>query len=367
MIPAKLNNGKDRKLLTFKTEQEALDEAQKQMDQKKTVSLGVPSFLPDKRIEIEALIQKAGGMDVLHRLVRESLIQKKEVVTKKVQGAFDDFIIEKEFERVGNIQVKALKSRLARFLKDYGDRDVDSFNPSEMSLWLQNITGISDLTKRHIYQATRQFFGFCERREWLLRNVMESVASPKAEEPAKEILTPEQFHKMLGAFEGEERLLVALGGYAGLRTSEITGNEDHGGIIWSDIDLERGEIHLNRKITKKKRERCIPICAPLLAILKSQMPKSTEKTQNNELRAVKSVVNINFQRMKSVRASLAKEAGLKEWLDNALRHSFASYHLAKHEDAAKTSLLIGHKDAATTHRHYARLVRKEDAVKWFGV
>ena len=50
---------------------------------------------------------------------------------------------------------------------------------------------------------------------------------------------------------------------------------------------------------------------------------------------------------------------------NTLRHSFASYHLALHHDAAKAALEIGHNTTDILFRHYRELVTPEDARDWF--
>ena len=61
-----------------------------------------------------------------------------------------------------------------------------------------------------------------------------------------------------------------------------------------------------------------------------------------------------------------KEAGIK-WPSNAARHSFASYHLALQQDAAKTALQLGHTNTAVLFQHYRELARPEDAEAYFAI
>ena len=56
-----------------------------------------------------------------------------------------------------------------------------------------------------------------------------------------------------------------------------------------------------------------------------------------------------------------RATGIKRWPVNALRHSFASYHIAHYQDAAKTALQLGHTESATLFRHYYQLVNPKDA------
>ena len=57
-------------------------------------------------------------------------------------------------------------------------------------------------------------------------------------------------------------------------------------------------------------------------------------------------------------------AGVMEWPDNALRHSFASYHLAQFKNAASTALELGHHDSRITFAHYRELVKPTEAERY---
>ena len=60
-------------------------------------------------------------------------------------------------------------------------------------------------------------------------------------------------------------------------------------------------------------------------------------------------------------ADARKAAGIAKWKHNALRHSFASYHMAAFENAASTALELGHHDSRVTFEHYRELVKPADA------
>jgi hypothetical protein len=55
---------------------------------------------------------------------------------------------------------------------------------------------------------------------------------------------------------------------------------------------------------------------------------------------------------------------LAEWPQNALRHSFGSYHLAQFNDAAKLALEMGN-SPATIFRHYRQLVKPKQAEQYW--
>ena len=53
-----------------------------------------------------------------------------------------------------------------------------------------------------------------------------------------------------------------------------------------------------------------------------------------------------------------KSAGITEWPNNALRHSFASYHLAAFQDASALALELGHSTTRMIFQHYRALVTR---------
>jgi len=61
------------------------------------------------------------------------------------------------------------------------------------------------------------------------------------------------------------------------------------------------------------------------------------------------------------------DAGIKHWPHNALRHSFASYHLAHLNDAAKLALELGHTNAHLVFQHYREVVRPKEAERYWQI
>src|SRR5262249_59596050 len=62
-----------------------------------------------------------------------------------------------------------------------------------------------------------------------------------------------------------------------------------------------------------------------------------------------------------------KAAGIDQWPDNALRHSFASYHVAKFRDAKGLALEMGHTDSGMLFNHYRALVRPREAERYWNI
>jgi integrase len=60
-------------------------------------------------------------------------------------------------------------------------------------------------------------------------------------------------------------------------------------------------------------------------------------------------------------------AGIKEWPNDAARHSFATYHLALHQNSALTSHELGHRNPNTLFKHYRNLATKAEGEAYFAI
>jgi integrase len=62
--------------------------------------------------------------------------------------------------------------------------------------------------------------------------------------------------------------------------------------------------------------------------------------------------------------SARKKAGITKWPSNALRHSYASYHLAYHKNAAALALQMGHVSQTMIFSNYREVVTAQAATKY---
>jgi integrase len=62
-----------------------------------------------------------------------------------------------------------------------------------------------------------------------------------------------------------------------------------------------------------------------------------------------------------------QRAKIADWPPNALRHGFASYHLAHFKNAAELALEMGHTDQQTIFEHYRQLVRPKEAARYWKI
>lgn len=163
------------------------------------------------------------------------------------------------------------------------------------------------------------------------------------------ILTPRQMAALLkGDFPQWFRNWLVCGAFAGLRTIE-TLRMDH-----SSFDFAYNEI-LVKKAESKQGEAAKPRTVTMLPAFKRHMPKQ------------KGMIMLGYTEKRFRKCLAGAKRILKEekWLKNALRHSFASYHLSQFKDAARTSFEMGHENPKLLYSTYANLVARRDAAKWW--
>jgi integrase len=112
--------------------------------------------------------------------------------------------------------------------------------------------------------------------------------------------------------------------------------------------------------------------------LESEKPRvRVEKAKNNQrrvndiptnavhwLRECQSKGRVAPENFEKVMQRLRQKAKVP-YKQNAARHSFASYHVALHDDAAKTAILLGHPNPSLLYKTYRECVSREEAVRFF--
>ena len=177
-------------------------------------------------------------------------------------------------------------------------------------------------------------------------NVAKAAERATAIDKPPGILTPEQAAALLAESKDNDLLAFhAIGLFAGLRVSEIKA------LDWRDVDLAGGFIHVGAKISKTRSRRLVPILNNLRAWL-----QPVAKTQGP----------IVERGLRKRHESARRRAGIQQWPENCLRHSFVSYRLAATGNAAQTAFESGH-DQAILFGHYREIVRPKDAERYFSI
>ena len=206
-------------------------------------------------------------------------------------------------------------------------------------------------TQAMYYRYARMFFGYLAANRLIPHDPITAVPAPKTK-PGRNILTPDQMKALLALeLPDHVRALLLLGGFAGLRTEEVQR------MAWENINTKTGQIHVPPGAMKDSGgfdQRIVDFTEPL------KRRKAWLAKQSGKIIPVASET-LHTHRRRACAPVLA------EWPDNALRHSFATYHLARAKNAGLTAYQMGHTSAAMVQKVYAVPAALADSKAWWAL
>src|SRR5262249_23788199 len=181
---------------------------------------------------------------------------------------------------------------------------------------------------------------FASERGYCVGNPAARTARAKVIETAIGILTVDQTARLLENAPAELVPYVAIGAFAGLRRAELER------LDWKEVDLQSNLIEVTASKAKSARRRFVRIQPNLAKWLQPHARLSG---------------NVAPPTYRELLDDAREAAKIHEWPQNGLRHSFASYHLARFKDAPALALELGHTSAHLVFNHYRELVRPKQA------
>ena len=236
-------------------------------------------------------------------------------------------------------------------------KPVAETTPADVDDYLRALT-VGSRSRKNVRDALVTLFEFAKGRNYLPRD-RETAASLSTRVKVKasgevEIFTPAEMAALLTAAGADALPLIALGGFAGLRTAEI------GRLEWKDVDFAQGIITVSAAKAKTAARRIVPMSDNLKAWLASYAKASGSVAKVDHLEDQSA-----WSRLAERQAEVAKAAGVT-WKHNALRHSFGSYRLAQIKNAAEVALEMGN-SPQMIFKHYRELVRPAAAAAWWAI
>ncbi len=244
-----------------------------------------------------------------------------------------------------------LRARLNRFSAAFPEHHVSDIAAKDLAAWLAN-RNRSAIDRGNTRRVLSVFFSWAKLNHLAKVNVVEDVPAPKEPDPKCDTFTPDELRLILAACPDDLLPFVTIQAFAGLRSAEVDR------LDWKEIDFRRNMIRVDADKAKTGARRFIPMPPVLQAWLRPHAQLAGKVAPVN--------VNARLSKFRGELATTKEKAKRVEWRHNALRHSFASYSLAKYEDAPKVALWCGH-DVKTLLKHYRDLVAAEDAETWFSI
>ncbi len=315
--------------------------------EKESIDFGTSELTAPERAAVLDLRERLASCDGTVREALEAFCEQRESAAKSinVETLVDDFIAAKEREGKSKRYLEDLRSRLGRFAQDFEGRTMSDIATDEISEWLHDLR-VSPTTEVNYRRVVVRAFNFAQKRRLVQSNAAIESEKVKVIPGKVGILTPSQMADLLNA--ADERVIpsLAIGAFAGLRRAEIER------LDWSEIDLDSNLIEVTAAKSKSARRRLVEILPNLREWL---LPH----------RKLAGMVDPPASK---VRAEEARErAEIHDWPSNALRHSYASYHLAEHKDSARLALELGHINSALIFAHYREVVKPKEAARWWQI
>ena len=250
---------------------------------------------------------------------------------------------------VSAIYVRNATASLKRFT-DAVSGNIADVTVADINRFLDGLKKLGPVSKNGIRRNIVTMFGFAKKQGYLhpdRKTTAEQTESFKEPETEIQIFTPEEMESLLLTAHARILPLVAIGGFAGIRSAEVARLE------WQDIKWDRGHIEIAGKKAKTAARRLVPLSDNLKAWL---------APWRGETGPILTITDASGALGDT--AVKAKIPG--GWRQNALRHSFISYRVALTGDVARTSLEAGN-SPKMIFRHYREIVDEEATKAWWSI
>lgn len=310
--------------------------------------------------------------------------------SEKVSVAVKEYIGGREKDPLSSRYLKDLRVRLNRFSQAFGDHTVAGMTAAEINTWLR---GFKPMNRNTFRLRLSALFNYAIERKWCQQSPLSEVKKVKPKATPIEVLTPEEFARLLEQADKVTLPYWLLGGFAGLRRAEIERLE------WNDIHFDLSKYRaFTRAVASGDKEAIAKAEKDWRASALVEVPALKAKTASRRFVQIQDnlaawlepyigstgkICPANLRKvLETDRANtgiwlgpeneedapkIERSGKRKPWPSNGLRHSFASYHLAHFKNAALLALELGHTDQDLIFRHYRELVKPEQAEKWWNI
>jgi integrase len=272
------------------------------------------------------------------------------IQSKLVSEVVEEFLATREKQNRSARHLESLSSHCTRFAGSFKE-NISTVNASVVDLWLDKLD-VSPRTRDNVLGSLSNLFEFAKSKHYLPKDHDELSRVTRlhnGEDTPVEIYTPDEMTALLKAVDAALVPFVAIGGFAGLRSSEIER------LDWKDVKFDSNCIVVQKGKVKKrgKSRRVAPLLPNLKIILEKHRKASGPVWPHSHAYLHEAMRN----------AATRAEITLK---DNALRHSFVSYRVAAIKNVPQVAYESGN-SPQIIHSNYLELVIDADVQRWFAI
>jgi len=357
-------SGEKRRFDSYSTETDALAAANKlarQLSQRDVLSA---SMTREQSIEYASAVQSlqplgltlsaavaalveavklTGDLANVAAAVRFYKAKHKAITSKTVAEVVVELLALKKSRGASERYLDDLSFRLEKFATAF-QCNMGSVTTAAVQAWLDG-QKLSTQSYNNNRRVAHLLCAFAVSRSYAHDNPVAGVDKVKISNGDCEVFTPDEAAKLLASAPEDFLPCLALGLFAGIRSAELER------LDWQDIDLKARHIIVGKSAAKTASRRIVPVAENLALWLAPYAARQGRVWPHGR---------ICFHKRQQ---ATAKAAGVP-WKRNAMRHSFASYSIARCNDAGRVAGELGN-SAAVIHKHYRELVTPDAAQKWF--
>jgi hypothetical protein len=248
----------------------------------------------------------------------------------RVPALVEEFLAKNELSINSNAQKITMRGILKRFASKI-TKPVSLITAHDLDEYLSDAS-YAPRTRHNQRSGIIVLFNYARRKGYLpedRKHVAEKSEEIKFKKPPVEIYSPEQAEALVSLCDKKLVPFIAIGLFAGIRSAELAR------LKWENIDWVGGNIRLDREITKTNQSRLAPLMPNLAEWLAPYKGMTGNILATTKSRYPTTLISPWLASQENPRLPA-------KWIDNGMRHSFASYHLAYTQNAAQTALACGH-------------------------
>lgn len=255
-----------------------------------------------------------------------------------------------------------IEGRAELYASAFSGLRVLSISEKDVRIWFEGLKQARQ-TRRNILTKLSQFFLFCRRRHYIQVNPCELIDFSTRGSRMVKIFEPEEAKALLLACASHPRKVEAvtyfcLCSFAGLRPDAEAKLYKWEWLHW---DTKQIEVHS----TKTKDVRFVPMEEAFIRHVKL-IAKKTGLVLKPGFRRQWDKIRIHAGYNVWVKEKwLQKKAkGGKEWAADVMRHTYASYWLAKYKNLAELAVNMSNSEPVIRRRYRREIPKKKEEAFW---
>ena len=246
--------------------------------------------------------------------------------------------------------IRCIGNRLLRTKPEFGKRNFSELSASECEEWL-NAAFHTNQQFNKARAMLHGLFEFALRREWCDKNPIKRIERKKVVEKEIQPLKLPETKRLIKTAQRESpvyAVVAALLVYTGIRPREVRR------LTWRDIDTEENTITVRSQCSKTGGVRQVEIPPVLNRLLISH------KSQNSS-----HICPTDWQRRWR---KIRDNSGFRGcWVQDVLRHTYASFHAKNYADLPRLQLNMGHRDQSLLRSRYVNMrgISRAEAKRFF--